>query len=194
MNKHQTKFNNTAIKMNQALISLMEKKSFEAITIKELCETAGVNRSTFYSHYQNLSELLEETRGYIIGLFVREMDGSELTMEDYRSLSDKFLIPFLRVFQRNRHIFLISDLHPGTYRRRSELQEFFQQITLPICVSFGITDLTTIHYLTDYYNAGTQSIVMGWLQNGCQESISYISSLIRFCVLGESLIAPSGKP
>ena len=194
MNKHQTKFSNTAVKMNQALISLMEKKSFDSITIKELCQEADVNRSTFYSHYQNLSELLEETRGYIIGLFVREMDGSELTMEDYRSLSDKFLIPYLRVFQQNRHIFLISDLHPGTYRRRSELQDFFQQITLPICVSFGITDLTTIRYLTDYYNAGTQAIVMEWLQNGCQESISYISSLIRFCVLGQPLIAPSDKP
>ena len=45
--------------MNQALISLMEKQTFDSITIKALCEKAGINRSTFYSHYQNLTELLE---------------------------------------------------------------------------------------------------------------------------------------
>ncbi|MBR4409779.1 MAG: TetR/AcrR family transcriptional regulator, partial [Firmicutes bacterium] len=54
MNKHQKKYSNTAIKMNQALISLMEKQTFDSITIKALCEKAGINRSTFYSHYQNL--------------------------------------------------------------------------------------------------------------------------------------------
>lgn len=66
MNKNQSKYFNTAIKMDEALISLLEKKDFEYITIKEICDTAGVNRSTFYLHYENTSELLEETTQYML--------------------------------------------------------------------------------------------------------------------------------
>ena len=31
------------------------------ITVKEICEKAGVNRSTFYLHYENTTDLLQET-------------------------------------------------------------------------------------------------------------------------------------
>ena len=66
MNKNESKYFNTAIKMDEALISLLEKKDFEYITIKEICDKAGVNRSTFYLHYENIRDLLEETTRYIL--------------------------------------------------------------------------------------------------------------------------------
>ena len=66
MNKNESKYFHTAIKMDEALITLLEKKDFEYITVKEICATAGVNRSTFYLHYENTSDLLEETTRYII--------------------------------------------------------------------------------------------------------------------------------
>lgn len=36
MNKSQSKYFNTAVKMDEALLSLLEKKDFEYITIKEI--------------------------------------------------------------------------------------------------------------------------------------------------------------
>ena len=48
MNKSESKYFNTAIKFNKALLSLIENKSLEYITIKEICEKSEVNRSTFY--------------------------------------------------------------------------------------------------------------------------------------------------
>lgn len=50
MNKNESKYFNTAVKMDEALIALLEKKEFSYITVKEICEAAGVNRSTFYLH------------------------------------------------------------------------------------------------------------------------------------------------
>ena len=50
MNKNESKYFSTAIKMDEALIALLEKKDFSYITVKEICEKAGVNRSTFYLH------------------------------------------------------------------------------------------------------------------------------------------------
>lgn len=40
--------------LHTAIVTLMQQKSIERITIRELCDTADVNRSTFYNHYNNI--------------------------------------------------------------------------------------------------------------------------------------------
>lgn len=59
----------TAIK--NAFIELRAKKPLEKITVKELCDLALINKSTFYTHYEDiyaLSEAMEqETVSSIIG-------------------------------------------------------------------------------------------------------------------------------
>lgn len=65
MNKSESKYFNTAIKMDKAFLQLLEKKDFEYISVKEICEKAGVNRSTFYLHYDNISDLLSESIRYM---------------------------------------------------------------------------------------------------------------------------------
>ena len=58
MNKSESKYFNTALRMNEALLALLEQKDLEYITVKELCRQAGVNRSTFYLHYNDIFDLL----------------------------------------------------------------------------------------------------------------------------------------
>jgi AcrR family transcriptional regulator len=43
--------------LHQALISLILKKNYEAITIQEICDAANVGRSTFYAHYTSKDDL-----------------------------------------------------------------------------------------------------------------------------------------
>ena len=46
-----------------AFLELRARKPIEKITVKELCEKAQINKSTFYTHYRDiydLSETLEE--------------------------------------------------------------------------------------------------------------------------------------
>lgn len=43
MNKSESKYFNTAVRMDEALLSLLEVKNFEYITVKEICDKAGVN-------------------------------------------------------------------------------------------------------------------------------------------------------
>ena len=61
MNKNDSKYFYTAQLMNQALLDLLEKKDIEFISITEITKKAGVNRSTFYLHYEDIYDLLEET-------------------------------------------------------------------------------------------------------------------------------------
>ena len=61
MNKSESKYFNTALRMDEALITLLEEKDLEYITVKEICHQAGVNRSTFYLHYETIADLVSET-------------------------------------------------------------------------------------------------------------------------------------
>jgi AcrR family transcriptional regulator len=47
--------------LHQALLALMGEKSFEAITVQDVAERAGVNRVTFYAHFPDKYALLEHT-------------------------------------------------------------------------------------------------------------------------------------
>ena len=86
--------------LKDALISLMRKEPLHSISIKKICETADVNRSTFYHHYDTqfdlyddiLSDVSDEIGAIING--AKEKDGSTLTIltdilqyaEDHRDL------------------------------------------------------------------------------------------------------------
>jgi AcrR family transcriptional regulator len=43
--------------LQQALISLIQEKGYEAITIEDICAAANVGRSTFYAHYTSKDDL-----------------------------------------------------------------------------------------------------------------------------------------
>ena len=58
--------------MDEAFLALLEKKDFAYIMVKEICETAGVNRSTFYLHYETPADLLAESAQYIIDRWLRD--------------------------------------------------------------------------------------------------------------------------
>ncbi len=65
MNRSESKYFNTAVCMDEAFLALLEEKDFSYITVKEICERAGVNRSTFYLHYNTLGDLLDECIQYM---------------------------------------------------------------------------------------------------------------------------------
>mgnify|MGYP000874251948 CR=1 FL=1 len=53
----KTRYTRTVLK--DSLIGLMKEKPISKITIKELCENADINRTTFYAHYSDQYDLLQ---------------------------------------------------------------------------------------------------------------------------------------
>lgn len=50
----------TKLLFRTALIELMQEKPFHKITVKEICEQADLNRTTFYLHYSDQTQLLSD--------------------------------------------------------------------------------------------------------------------------------------
>lgn len=60
--------------LRRAFMTLLAEKPLEEISIKELCDLAGVNRSTFYAHYTDLHDLLRQIEDEMFEEFRRALD------------------------------------------------------------------------------------------------------------------------
>ena len=193
MNKFESKYFNTATKMDLALISLLKKKPFEYITVSEICETAGVNRSTFYLHYETIGDLLGETTRYLLDDFLGYFTTDTKSAVEYlknRNLDelvftdDKYLVPYLTYIQENKEIFRTALLHIGDLGLEDVYKRMFENIFAPILNRFQYpTDIQP--YVMMYYLNGINAIVLEWLRNGCDTSIQEISEIISICIYGK---------
>ena len=50
----------TKMLIRRAFTELLRTKPIQSISVKELCETAGINRGTFYAHYTDIYDLLKK--------------------------------------------------------------------------------------------------------------------------------------
>ena len=56
----------TKQKLSAALVGLLQEKAFSDITPAQICEKAGINRSTFYRNYKNITQLKTEMENKIL--------------------------------------------------------------------------------------------------------------------------------
>lgn len=76
-----------------AMLALLERKPFSAVTVSELCRAAGVSRPTFYSLFDSMEEviryILRESYGYAPGAEQTETCSLESFCRGYcRYISD----------------------------------------------------------------------------------------------------------
>lgn len=192
MNKSESKYFNTAKKMDEALIALLKEKAFEYITVSEICKTAGVNRSTFYLHYETIGDLLDETTRYLLNGFLSyfsdEIQSSALKFNDCELnelilVCDKYLLPYLTYIKNNKDVFLTAFLHNKTFGFERVYKQMFENIFNPILDRFNYPEKDR-KYVMMYYLNGVTAIIMEWLKDNCVKSIEEISEIITICIFG----------
>ena len=57
----------TVQKIDEAFVTLLQEKLPHEVEVSELCELAQINRSTFYNHYQDVYDLLEQIENEMLG-------------------------------------------------------------------------------------------------------------------------------
>ena len=179
--------------MDEALITLLEKKDFEYITIKEICDTAEVNRSTFYLHYENTSDLLKETTRYIIDkhLAYYEIDQTRISLqfetckcEELLFITDEYLVPYLTFIKDNQRLFRVSIKQFNSLNMAEVYSKMFEHIFSPILERFHVPEKERA-YVTKFYLTGVFAIVMEWLDKNCSDDMETVTRVITDCVMGE---------
>ena len=189
MNKSESKYFNTARCMDEALISLLKVKNLEYITVKEICEKAGVNRSTFYLHYETIADLVNEAieamnRRFMSYFADTKGIAEELNHTDLSNLvliTRDYLYPYLRFINENKDLYRVAFRNPNEMQANVKYGYIKKYIIEPILKRFGVPDAYWRYYIA-YYIDGTMAIIKEWLETGCQDSVEMIAAVIEECV------------
>lgn len=144
-------------KIQTAVVQLLENKTVKQLKITEICQKARINRSTFYSNYASVDDMLDQLRQYILQNYI-EFQAKE-TESSYLQL-----LKHIQQHQATYQLFfkLKMEIYPDELHER-------------------LTDYPK--YYTDYdiwfETAGTRMVIEQWVMADCPESPEEINGILK---------------
>lgn len=139
---------------------LLEQKPIEKITVKDIVEDCGVNRHTFYYHFQDIFELAE-------WFCTDEIKNAIGTYQTYETWKEGFsdLYAYLHA---NRSI--VMNVYNSVHR--AYLENYIRNLVRPYIMMFlnlqkegiKISD-ENLEFIADTYVYGIVSLSMDWIAN-----------------------------
>lgn len=171
-------------RIKPALAGLLERKSLQTLTVSEIARAAGINRGTFYLHYADKFDLLQELENEAIeGLAGILLTDSGETVDDPLAL-----IPYpviLRALQyiKGDFVFIHALLGPNG----DPLLVDRIKVLLQRAVDAQVARSVNLHhasagfpadYAAEILLSGIVSIVLLWIRKGAAEPPEQIASMV----------------
>ena len=155
----------------EALEELIKTRKLSNITITELCSAAKINRNTFYYHYNNIFEFLDEHKQIILE------DLNEIS-EISKTHNKQNLVEVFTVLKKHPH-FLNILISPNC--DLDFFNDIFEIATSKSSIIFS-KDLSNLsnkeRLLCSYCNAGCNAVIITWIMNGMKETPEEIADFI----------------
>ncbi|MBR1553870.1 MAG: TetR/AcrR family transcriptional regulator C-terminal domain-containing protein [Oscillospiraceae bacterium] len=153
--------------IQNSMLKLLHKKSVDKITVRDIVTDCGINRNTFYYHFQDIPALIEE-------IFRSEADK---TLETYKSVDSLETCLNITVAFAKKHRKIIQNLYATSHR------ELYEQSLWHICeytvtsfIETAFAEETSVtpadkSLLIHYYKCTVFGQVMDWLNHSMQTEI-----------------------
>lgn len=194
--KYERKTLQTQNDIKEALISLMEEKNFNTITIRDITNCARINRGTFYLHYLDKYDLLEKCEQEILEhLDERYNEILNSTIKQFL-ISDTphpFIVDIFTYFQENAP-FLKVVLGPNgdpsfeEKVRRLLIKNMFRNVS-------NFTNIENLHIpiemITQFIASALIGVVRYWLNTNMQQTPKEIASML-FKIMNKGTLEAMG--
>lgn len=161
---HRTRVTRTLIRT--AFLDLLKKKRIQDITIKELCEHAGINRGTFYSHFTDIYDLRNKIEDEMTQEVQKAME--PLFYDNERNLTPVAITAGIFECLKNN-----SDLCAVTLGEFGDKNFLYRIVNMgrQLCMEsysryYEHASPTDIEYFYAFISAGCIGLMQKWLENG----------------------------
>lgn len=180
-NNQRTRLSKMLFK-NALMDLLKEKGSVAKISVRELCDRAELNRSTFYAHYQEPNDLLIEIETELL-------DATEEHLKKIGAENDigahKYILSFLQYIRQNDKPFraLLIDSTDPEFRSR-----FMQQSIIQFVDNLRIVLPKELEqYIFSYILNGSTGIIIQWIRSDYAADENEIVNLL-FSINNSALV------
>lgn len=174
--KNNKRFKNTEIIMEACTLELMKKHNIEKITVKKVCEKAGVNRSTFYAHFSDIYDLFDKMEDTLSKELLSKFDA------DSKIFSIETLTIFLSHIKKHKYFYNIVLPTRTDFPTDRGYDLLLNEVIRPLCAKSNITDENEILYYLISFQAGFTNILKEWVKNDCRQSEEKIAMIIKNCI------------
>lgn len=149
--------------LRDCIIEMLDEKPLSAISVRELCNYADINRSTFYAHYKDIYDLFDSLVQETIDHLTDYME-----MRVRRDNQEEALTDLLIYFKNNKKLFLILIRRSETYveRLHETIYHVYQQYYQTMNKDFSKND----EYIIEFNTAGMLRLTQKWLMEGAKQS------------------------
>jgi AcrR family transcriptional regulator len=169
----------TKTALRNTLIELMKTKSILCITVKEICYTADVGRSTFYAHYESQYSLLEEIVQESMLVFEKELGiDKPLRKETNQGVAQKTEKILEFIANNNAVQILLSENGDSIIQRKfinrlDSYLKYSKRLYTDNLVKEKISECYSIFYVR-----GLIALLQHWLKNNMQIPIPELTKVI----------------
>lgn len=178
---HRTRV--TKLMIRKAFTDLLRQKPIQSISIKELCESAQINRGTFYSHYTDIYGLLSEIENEMTADFEKSLEPLlmakdkdfnpvEISTEIFQCLKDNSDICTVTLGNYGDKEFAFKLINMGRERCMDSYSKYYKS-ALP----------EQIEYFYAFVSAGCIGLLQKWLADGMETPASEIAKMAESIML-----------
>lgn len=162
--------------IKESFIRLLQGKPVSKVTVKEICETADINRSTFYAHYSDQYDLLQQIKQEVL----QEINSilSNYSFKKYEPESLQIMIRIFEYIVENAELCKVLLGENGDVSLQRELMMIIQQQGMKEWQDQVAVDARMREYLCLFGVNGGIGIVQKWLQTGLKESAREMAELV----------------
>lgn len=189
-NLEQTKQTQEAL--CSAFWDIYENKPLEDITVKEISQHAGYNRSTFYTYYKDIYDILEQTETEIINTFDDDSKWRCNILD--KAQYDQDIKDFGSFFQKNRKCLMILLGENGDPKFSHRIWQIMRErLRENISCIMQNVDPEMMDYLVEYILSCHTSIMLMWFKNKCDIPFDRLSEFVHRLLTGGVIPLISGE-
>ena len=165
-------------KLKRAFIRLLESKALSSITVGEICTLAGVNRTTFYSHYSCISDLYNSLEVDIHSFM--ETTLLDDSISESKDSAVEVICSVLNLVKeyKNLHINYIDKLVELDYVVK--LCDEVRARYMPMILQGEDLTEEQQNFIFTFCKNGIVGIIREWLKNGCTQDVESVAHSIVF--------------
>lgn len=164
-----------------ACITLLEERPYDKISVKDIVELCGINRNTFYYHFEDLPSLIREMLQDEAKRIIDEYDATGSMRECLESV--------MRFAMENRraamHLYNSANREAFERNLMDISQNLISRFINKLCEGQPISDEDK-RLIIEAYKWESVGMVICWLSGGMKEDL--MRDVVRLCALREDMI------
>lgn len=161
----------TKEKIERALMYLLKRKSFSQIYVKDICEIACINRSSFYEHYLDINDLMIKVEANLS----KQMQEVFLTLP---YTQQNFIKMFEHIKEHKEFYKAYLTYSDSSLMKEIDFKNFYEKFNSNNKTKNMFSENELIYHMA-FFASGINAICKVWLLNGLKETPEQMAKIIE---------------